>query len=75
MSIAGPVVAFDTVSSAKPVAAFLSQARSILARISDAISVANENRAKREIERFVMRHGGCFNDEIERRIGEVLRRS
>jgi hypothetical protein len=75
MSIAGPIVAFDTpASSARPVFSLRKQFRLIFARVADAVAAANERRANREIARFVARNGGLFNDEMERRIGDRFSR-
>jgi hypothetical protein len=76
MSIAGPIVAFDTpAASTRPDFSLIKQVRLIVARLSDAIADANERRANREIANFVARNGGMFTDEMERRIGERFSRS
>jgi hypothetical protein len=72
MSIAGPIVAFETASA--PRASVLNQVRRIAVRIAHAIAEANDRRAKREIARFVALNGGFFTDEVERRIGERINR-
>ncbi|KAB0269454.1 hypothetical protein [Microvirga brassicacearum] len=68
MSIANPVAAHFEAPAASPRPAF-SLLRRFIAGIADAISVANQRRAHREIGRFVARNGGLLTDDVERQIG------
>ncbi|WP_210485991.1 hypothetical protein [Microvirga antarctica] len=72
MSIASPVAAyFEATTAARAVTPSLAaRAKALVSGIVEAISLANERRAHREIGRFIVNNGGVFNDTIERQLGE-----